>query len=47
MTTNYIIHSIIDILLIVALAIGFIYEDKLIAFEDRLIEKIKNKGAQR
>ena len=36
MTTTYIIQTIIEIIILITIIIGFIYEDKLITFEEKI-----------
>ena len=38
---NMILISILEVLAVVAVIIGFIHEDKVIAFEERISEKIR------
>ena len=38
MITTFIIHSIIEIFLIIAVVMGFIFEYKLIEFEEKIKE---------
>ena len=39
--------SILEITAVIAVIVGFVNEDKLIAFEDSLKHRIKKKGAER
>ena len=41
MTTGHIIQSIIEGLVVIGLIIGFIFEDRFIAFEERLVKRHK------
>ena len=41
MILKFAIQTVFEILLVVGIIYGFIHEDKLIAFEDKLAEKFK------
>lgn len=41
MTAGFIIRVILEVVAVLALAYGFIHEDKVVAFEDRMLEKIR------
>ena len=40
---NYLFQTVFEILLVVGIIYGFVKEDKLIAFEDKLAEKFKKR----
>ena len=42
MTTNYIILTVFEFLLFISVVLSIIFEYKLINFENRIKEKIKN-----
>lgn len=43
MVSKFAIQTIFEILLVVGIIYGFIHEDKLIAFEDKIKASIKNR----
>ena len=43
MTNGQILHTLFEGLMIILLIIGFIFEDKLVAFEERIIQRHKQK----
>ena len=43
MVLKFAIQTVFEILLVVGIIYGFIHEDKLIAFEDKLVEKFKKR----
>ena len=43
MILKFAIHTVFEILLVVGIIYGFTKEDKLIAFEDKLAEKLKKR----
>ena len=43
MILKFAIQTVFEILLVVGIIYGFIKEDKLIAFEDKIKESIKNR----
>lgn len=43
MILKFVIQTVFEILLVVGIIYGFIHEDKLIAFEDKLAEKFKKR----
>lgn len=43
MILKFAIQTVFEILLVVGIIYGFIKEDKLIAFEDKLVEKFKKR----
>ena len=43
MILKFAIQTVFEILLVVGIIYGFIHEDKLIAFEDKLAEKFKKR----
>ena len=43
MTNGQILHTIFEGLMIVLLILGFIYEDKLVAFEEKMINFFRRK----
>lgn len=47
MTLKFAIQTAFEILVIVLIIYGFIYEDKLIAFEDKVKASIKSKRSGR
>lgn len=38
---NFVIRTILELAAVIAVIYGFIHEDKLIAFEERIADKIK------
>ena len=42
MILKFAIQTVFEILLVAGIIYGFIHEDKLVAFEDKLAEKFKN-----
>lgn len=47
MTAGFIIRVVLEVVAVLALAYGFIHEDKVIAFEDRMLNKIRDRKAQK
>lgn len=47
MTAGFIIRVILEVVAVLALAIGFMHEDKVVAFEDRVLEKIRARRARK
>ena len=43
MALKFIIQTILELTAVIAVIVGFIREDKLIAFEERLRERMKRK----
>ena len=43
MVLKFVIQTILEITAVIAVIVGFINEDKLIAFEERLRERMKRK----
>ena len=43
MTNGQILHTLFEGLMIILLIIGFIFEDKLVAFEEKIIRRHKQK----
>lgn len=43
MALKFAIQTVFEILLVTGIIYGFVKEDKLIAFEDRIAERIRNR----
>ena len=43
MTLKFAIQTVLELAAVIAVIVGFIHEDKLIAFEERLRERMKRK----
>lgn len=46
MTAGFIIRVILEVVAVLALAYGFMHEDKVVAFEDRMLEKFRARKAE-
>lgn len=46
MTAGFIIRVILEVAAVLALAYGFMHEDKVIAFEDRMLAKFRARKAE-
>ncbi|MGN0568529.1 MAG: hypothetical protein ACI4JR_08075 [Acutalibacteraceae bacterium] len=43
MELKFIIQTILELAAVIAVIVGFVHEDKLIAFEERICEALKRK----
>lgn len=43
MALKFVIQTVVELAAVIAVIVGFIHEDKLIAFEERVCERMKRK----